>query len=78
MALKIEIPNCPECGSPASGTIERLVGCAEFERPQNGVLEYSGWTEIFWEEQRTNRDSESRTELICENRHSWFSKMEEV
>jgi len=42
------------------GTLERLVGRANtvvgsFERDENGKLtfEYEGYTEVFWEEQRT-------------------------
>ena len=76
--LKLEIPNCPECNLPARGTVEILPACAEFERDADGIPEYCGCTETFWEEQMTNRDGEGRVELICDNRHGWFSKMEEI
>ena len=76
--LKIEIRKCPECNSPARGTVETLPACAEFERGAEGTPEYSGWTEVLWDEQKTNRDREGRVELICDNRHRWFSNIEEV
>ena len=76
--LKIEIPNCPECNSPARGTIETLFACAEFERGPDGIPEYSGCTEPFWEDQQTRCDSKGRVELICRDGHSWFAKMDEI
>ena len=76
--LKIQIPNCPECKSPARGTVETIPACAEFERCSRGIAEYSGETEISWDEQETNRDSKGRVELVCENGHQWFSKMCEL
>lgn len=76
--LIIEIPNCPECNSLARGTVETLSVCAEFELGSDGTLEYSGYTESSWEDQETNRDGEGRCELVCENGHRWFSKMEDI
>ena len=76
--LKIETPNCPECNSPARGTLEKLRACAQFQSDAGGGLEYCGFTEVWWEEQETNRDREGRVELVCDNRHRWYSKMEEI
>ena len=76
--MKIENPNCPECNSPALGTVETIPACAEFEVGPDGRADYSGFTETFWDEQETNRDGEGRVELVCENRHRWFSKTEEL
>ena len=76
--LKIEIPNCPECNSPARGTVEIIPGCAEFDQDSDGAPVYSGYTEASWEEQETNSDGEGRVELVCENSHRWFSKLEEL
>lgn len=76
--LKIEIPNCPECDSPARGTVETLPACAEFELGSDGTPEYSGFTEALWDEQETKRDSDGRVELLCGNSHRWFSKLEEI
>lgn len=76
--LKIETANCPECNSPARGTVEALPACAEFERASDGTTEYTGYTEPLWEEQQSVRDRFGRVQLICGNGHSWFSKMEEM
>jgi hypothetical protein len=76
--LKIESPNCPRCGSLACGTAETLSACAEFDSSPAGTLTYSGYTEVFWDEQKTNLDTDRRTELICGNMHRWFSRMEEI
>jgi hypothetical protein len=75
--LKIEIPNCPDCNSPARGTVEILPACAEIEFGPDGTAEYSGYTAPVWEEQETKRDSRGLVELVCENGHHWLSKMEE-
>jgi hypothetical protein len=76
--LKIEIPYCPDCNSSARGTVETVPACAEFELGSDGTADYSGNTEAFWEEQETNRDRDGRVELVCENGHHWFSKMDEL
>ena len=76
--LKIEIPNCPHCNAPARGTVETVPACAEFDFDSDGTAAYSGSTEASWEEQETNRDGEGRVELVCEDSHRWFSKMEEL
>lgn len=75
--MKIEIPNCPKCNSQARGTVETLTACAEFDQEDAAAPIYSGYTEVFWEEQKTNRDNDGRVELICHNHHSWFSRIVE-
>jgi hypothetical protein len=76
--MKIGVPNCPECNSPARGTVETQLACAEFEQNSDGTLKYSGWTENLSDEQETNRNKKGQIELICDNQHRWFSKMEEI
>jgi hypothetical protein len=73
--MKIETPNCPKCNSQARGTVETIPACAEFDRDVNDAPTHSGYTEVFWEEQKTNRDKNGRVELICYNHHSWFSRI---
>lgn len=75
--MKIEIPSCPKCHSQARGTVETLTACAEFGQDVDAALTYSGYTEIFWAEQKTNRDNDGRVELVCGNQHSWFSRITE-
>jgi hypothetical protein len=76
--LKIEIPNCPQCGLAARGTVEKLTACAEFEYADDGTIEYSGFTDPFWNEQKSVYDKSGRIELVCDDLHFWFSKMEEI
>jgi hypothetical protein len=76
--LNIAIPNCPDCNSPARGTVETLLGCAEFDFDSDGTAEYSGYTDACLDDQKTRRDSDGRVEMVCENGHHWFSKMEEI
>ena len=62
--MKLENPNCPECGEPAHGTLERLCGYAEFVGVPgpDAPVEYSGWTEIWWDEQRTVHQNDGATD----------------
>ena len=78
--MKLHTPLCPECGEPANGTLERLTGRADFNgEPGLGVdVDYGGWTEIWWDEQRTilERDDEpegpdNRPLVCCPNGHTW-------
>jgi hypothetical protein len=78
--MKLHEPFCPECGEPAHGTVERLMGRAEFNGvPGPGVsVEYRGWTEVWWDEQRTAHQKEGEPEgsdnpprVCCVNGHSW-------
>ncbi len=80
--MKLHTPFCPECGEPATGTFERLIGRADFDREPrpDGEVEYSGWTEVWWDEQRTmleNNDEpegpDNRPLVCCHNGHIWPS-----
>ena len=82
--MKIHQPQCPECGEPARGTLERLCGCAEFagEPGPDTPVEYSGWTEIWWDEQRSVHEKDAPEGpdnlplVCCENGHSWPTPMD--
>jgi hypothetical protein len=77
--MKIHQPQCPECGELAIGTVERLSGRAEFTPLRSdGTTEYSGWTEVWWDEQRTAHQDDTQPEsptnlplVCCDNGHSW-------
>ena len=77
--MKLHKPLCPECGEPAHGTVERLSGYAQFTPlKEDGSTEYSGWTEIWWDEQRTVHQKEDAPEgpdnlplVCCPNGHDW-------
>ena len=78
--MKLHEPLCPECGEPAKGTLEQLSGRADFNiDPGPGVdVDYGGWTEIWWDEQRTVLEHEDKPEgpenrplVCCPNGHTW-------
>ena len=68
------------CGEPARGTVERLSGVAEFKQPPapQGQAEYNDYPEVWWEEQRTACQDDSKPEagdnlplVCCPNGHEW-------
>ncbi len=71
--MNLETPHCPQCGELAKGTVEQMKGCANLLRHHDGSFEYSGSTEIWWDEQRTVTDKKDRVLLICDNGHDWYS-----
>lgn len=76
--MNLQTPLCPECGRPALGTVEALAGVAEFENFEDPfVREYSGYTRVWWDEQKTKRNQKGEIELVCEEAHSWFSEVKE-
>ena len=75
--MTFDKPKCPKCGKPPEGTIDRLMGCAVLDEPnEDGSFDYSGTTEVWWDEQKTVRDKRGRVLLICPDAHEWYSKME--
>lgn len=34
-------------------------------------------TDVWWDEQKTVRDSQNRIQLICHNGHDWFTQLHE-
>lgn len=77
--MRIHQPICPQCGEPAAGTVERINGRADFIDIQpDGTTDYSGNTEIWWDEQRTVSQNENAPEgpdnlplVVCCNGHDW-------
>lgn len=68
-------PNCPECGSRATGTAEKVI--ARFEEPDednldNEEFEYSGDTDLDGQETITNAAGEVL--LVCECGNEWYSE----
>lgn len=78
--MRFDIPKCPTCGEPPEGTLESLTGLALLSRPDENSpeLEYDGWTEIYWDEQKTVTDEAGKLTLICPNGHDWKSAVTEV
>lgn len=67
---------CPVCGKLAEGTVETLRGLAEINvDPVTRIAEYSGTTEIWWDEQRTVfNENASHIILGCPEGHEWGSE----
>ncbi len=65
---------CPECGEMARGTLETITGVAEFVVAADGSIEYTGYTNIWWDEQRTVTDAGGYVRLVCPNGHDWAAQ----
>lgn len=68
-----ETPKCPYCGELAKGTIETLKGVARLSQQMDASFEYSGDTDIWWDEQKTVTDKKGRYLMICDFGHDWYS-----
>jgi len=69
---------CPTCQAPARGTVERLTGVALLSEPDaDGRVEYTGWTDVWWDEQRSVTDKRGRVRLICHAGHEWWAEIQE-
>ena len=67
---------CPECGEMARGTVETVAGVAEFDIADDGSVTYSGYTDIWWEEQQTVEDEGGIIRLVCHCGHDWSARMQ--
>lgn len=71
--MRFEKPNCPQCGEPVEGTVERLAGCAQLFPTEGGEYEYEGSTEVWWNGQITEKDEDGDIALVCPNGHVWYT-----
>jgi len=62
---------CPECGLPAKGTIETITGLALLTLDDDGEAEYTGETEIDWNNQIAKHDDAGNDLLECSAGHQW-------
>jgi hypothetical protein len=75
--MQFKVLKCPVCNEIAKGTIETLKGCAQFDPPDDeGKVNYSGYTEVFWDEQKTVTNLIAYAQLVCPAGHDWFSPVE--
>ncbi len=74
--MKFEPLFCPECGEMARGTLETLTGVANFAPAADGSLEYTGYTDLWWDEQRTVVDEGGYARLVCPSGHDWAARAE--
>jgi hypothetical protein len=76
--MKLSKPICPTCGEPAIGTCDTIPGIALFDGCPTGGndVEWDGETEVCWNGQMTDLDSETKLPLVCcHNGHDWPSKI---
>ena len=66
---------CPTCGSDPRGTLETVTGIALIQRQGNQHFEYSGETDMLWDEQHTVKTSDGRVTLLCPHGHAWQTRM---
>ena len=77
--MKLSISNCPECGQPATGTLEAVQGVALLQGPDSkGSFEYVGETVIDWDSQQTVLDKNGRVTLSCDQHHEWKAMRDET
>ena len=65
---------CPECGEMARGSLETVAGVAEFELAPDGAVRYTGYTDVWWDEQRTVADEGGNVRLVCPQGHDWAAR----
>ena len=75
-AMRFDPLLCPECGEMARGTVETITGVAEFDAADDGTVTFSGYTHVWWEEQRTIEDAGGNVRLVCHNGHDWSARMQ--
>jgi len=71
--MRLDPPTCPVCGQVARGTVETIPGLALLSFDERGEADYSGGTEVHWDGQAVDRDSQGRVRLICPAGHQWLA-----
>lgn len=67
------LPNvCPECGDVVHGTCEIIPGTAVLHENDDGSFEYSGWTDVCWDGQRSEYVGD-QIRVCCEQGHEWLA-----
>jgi hypothetical protein len=75
--MKLEKPLCPVCTMPAEGAVDIVPGVAYFEDSDDpSVREFSGYSNMWWEESQTKENEKGEVLLVCPNGHDWFSPAE--
>jgi len=81
--MEFSQPLCPICNGIARGTLETVTGIAElnfrkgFGMHASKRADYSGMTDIFWDEQRSI-ERKGKVVLVCHEGHDWLSARKEV
>ncbi|MGH9462283.1 MAG: hypothetical protein ACRD1X_13770 [Vicinamibacteria bacterium] len=75
--MRLTIPRCPECETPAVYILESMLVHFEIELSLGGAFEYTGQSEDFCETaEPVERDG--TITVGCENGHEWQTPVEET
>lgn len=79
MPFKFDPPKHPKFGTEPRGTVEKLSGCALLqEADSDGLFEWDGETEVWWDEQKTVRSKSGKVLLIDHKGETWWATKTEV
>lgn len=76
MTFKFEIKKCPQCGHAPVSILESVLCDAFINEDYEGGFDYAGESEIAWDTQETQIDSELRCYLMCPQKHTWYTDYE--
>ena len=74
--MKYRPDKCPECGGEPVGTVEHVHGLALLLPNGQGGYEYSGYTQVWWDDQKSVTDTVGRVLLQCAEEHQWYGVKE--
>jgi hypothetical protein len=73
--MKLTPHLCPECKKPAIKILEKVEALAILEHHESegdgDLFEYSGVTDIVWDNQETVVAKDGTVTLSCKNSHEW-------
>lgn len=68
---------CSECAEPILGSADLLPGCARMTVDPDGVFDWAGGTELFWDAQFNRAQDPTKLLVQCCNGHEWLVEFEE-
>jgi hypothetical protein len=74
--VRFQPDKCPECAEEPAGTVEKVHGLATLTPDGQGGYDYSGHTEVWWNDQQSVTDGEGRVLLQCARQHEWYAVKE--
>lgn len=76
--MRFDKPTCPECGEEAEAILDMVPGLARIGAHDDGTFEYSGETDIWWDDQVPwQHMGTGEVQLRCQADHSWLTTKSE-